>query len=218
MGYREELENDVDQTRIDNVTELLSTIANLEAENMEPILLEDLLAHFALFSAQDDDTDKDVVRIMTIHTAKGLEFPVVFVPGMVDGQFPSKRIRNSEELEEERRLFYVAVTRAMRELYISSYGCKIQGFPVNASSFIGDIDYSLLDYRGERINRETTSVQALEKTGFALGERVEHPVFGMGTIIGVDMALQSYEIDFDKLSGSRMIMFRAKLMKAKEGD
>lgn len=214
MGYREELENDVDQTRIDNVAELLTTIANLEAENMEPVLLEDLLAHFALFSAQDDDTDKDMVRIMTIHTAKGLEFPVVFVPGMVDGQFPSKRLRNSEELEEERRLFYVAITRAMKELYISSYGCKVQGFPVNASSFIGDIDYSLLEYKGERVTNEASGVQLPDKTGFALGDRVEHPVFGIGTVIGIDMTLQSYEIDFDNLNGTRMIMFRAKLMKS----
>ena len=213
MGYREELENDVDQTRIDNVTELLATISNLESENMEPVLLEDLLAHFALFSAQDDDTDKDVVKVMTIHTAKGLEFPVVFVPGMVDGQFPSKRLRNSDELEEERRLFYVAITRAMSELYISSYQCKIQGFPVNASGFINDIDYQLLDYRGERFYNETAAVQLPEKTGFVAGDRVEHPVFGEGIIVGVDMALQSYEIDFDHLSGTRMIMFRAKLIK-----
>lgn len=214
MGYREELENDVDQARIDNVTELLTTISNLEKENMEPVQLEDLLAHFALFSAQDDDTDRNVVRVMTIHTAKGLEFPVVFVPGMVEGQFPSKRLRNSEELEEERRLFYVAITRAMSELYISSYRCKVQGFPVNASGFVNDIDCHLLAYQGEKTNNRTVTVQLPEKTGFVAGERVEHPVFGIGTVVDVDMSLQSYEIDFDGLNGTRMIMFRAKLTKA----
>lgn len=213
MGYREELENDVDQTRIDNVTELLATISNLESENMEPVLLEDLLAHFALFSAQDDDTDKDVVKVMTIHTAKGLEFPVVFVPGMVDGQFPSKRLRNSHEQEEERRLFYVAITRAMSELYVSNYRCKVQGFPVSTSGFIGDIDYKLLDYQGERCIDEAAVTDRPDKTGFAKGERVEHPVFGEGTIVGIDMSLQSYEIDFDNLNGTRMIMFRAKMIR-----
>lgn len=67
---------------------------------------------------------------MTIHTAKGLEFDIVFICGLVDGQFPSRRLRNEDELEEERRLFYVAVTRAKTRLYLSSYAAKSEGFPV----------------------------------------------------------------------------------------
>ncbi|MBQ4282456.1 MAG: UvrD-helicase domain-containing protein, partial [Lachnospira sp.] len=101
LGYREELEQDVDQTRLDNVSEFVTTVAGLEEENQDWLSLEDLLAHFALFSQQDDDTEKDVVRVMTIHTAKGLEFDTVFVNGMVEGQFPSRRLRNEDELEEE---------------------------------------------------------------------------------------------------------------------
>ena len=213
LGYREELENDVDQTKIDNVAELITTIAGLEEENMERIPLEDLLAHFALFSAQDDDTNKNVVRIMTIHTAKGLEFPIVFVPGMAEGQFPSKRLRNSEELEEERRLFYVAITRAMSELYISSYQNKVAGFPVQSSSFIGDIDYRLMDFYGEKISANSSTPEMLEKTRFDIGDRIVHPVFGEGTIVSVDMVLQAYEIDFENVNGLRSIMFRAKLEK-----
>lgn len=211
LGYREELENDVDQTKIDNVAELINTITGMEEENMERIPLEDLLAHFALFSAQDDDTRNNVVRIMTIHTAKGLEFKRVFVPGMAEGQFPSKRLRNNDELEEERRLFYVAITRAMSELYISSYQNKVAGFPVQVSSFIGDIDYKLLDFYGEKVSENTTTAQMIEKTNFEEGDRVVHPVFGEGTIIGVDMLLQAYEIDFDNVKGTRSIVFRAKL-------
>jgi len=211
LGYREELENDVDQTKIDNVAELINTIAGLEEENMERIPLADLLAHFALFSAQDDDTRNNVVRIMTIHTAKGLEFKRVFVPGMAEGQFPSKRLRNNDELEEERRLFYVAITRAMSELYISSYQNKVASFPVQVSSFIGDIDYKLLDFYGEKVSENTTTAQMIEKTNFEEGDRVVHPVFGEGTIIGVDMLLQAYEIDFDNVKGTRSIVFRAKL-------
>lgn len=213
LGYREELENDVEQTRLDNVTELLTTISNLEEENVERLPLEELLAHFALFSAQDDDTKSNVVRIMTIHTAKGLEFPVVFVPGMAEGQFPSKKLRNSEEFEEERRLFYVAITRAMKELYISNYRCKVAGFPVSASSFVGDIDPGLLRCLGAKVVTKATTPDTLDKTGFAEGDRVEHPVFGQGTIVGVDMFLQSYEIQFDGLQDTRMIVFRAKLKK-----
>ena len=145
IGYREELQNDVDQTKLDNVSEFLTTVAALEEENKEQIPLEDLLAHFALFSQQDDDTDKDVVRVMTIHTAKGLEFDTVFVNGMVEGQFPSKRLRNEDEFEEERRLFYVAVTRAKKRLYISSYESKGGMFFASQSSFLSDIDIQLLD-------------------------------------------------------------------------
>jgi len=213
LGYREELENDVDQTKLDNVAELINTIAGLEEENMERIPLEDLLAHFALFSAQDDDTGKNVVRIMTIHTAKGLEFKRVFIPGMAEGQFPSKRLRNNDELEEERRLFYVAITRAMSELYISSYQCKVAGFPAQVSSFIGDIDYKLLDFYGEKVRENTTAAPMIEKTDFEEGDRVIHPVFGEGTIIGVDMVRKAYEIDFENVNGTRSIVFRAKLEK-----
>lgn len=212
LGYREELEQDVEQTKLDNVTELLHTIADMEQENIEPLALEDLLAHFALFSAQDDDTGKNVVRIMTIHTAKGLEFPTVFIPGMVDGQFPSKRLRNRDELEEERRLFYVAITRAMKELYISSYRCKVEGFPVWFSSFMEDIEYPLLEHKGiKHIGKPKEEMPVTEKTAFRVGEEVIHPAFGQGRIININHQGQYYEIEFPKLNGTRQIVFRAKL-------
>lgn len=215
LGYRKELENDVEQTKIDNVTELLHTIAEMEKENIEPLPLEDLLAHFALFSAQDDDTGKNVVKIMTIHTAKGLEFPVVFVPGMVDGQFPSKRLRNRDELEEERRLFYVAITRAKKELYISSYRYKAEGFPMWFSSFMEDIDYPLLEHLGARYSaKPKEEPPLLEKADFEIGDKVSHPVFGEGTIVNINKQAQYYEIDFPKINGTRQIVFRAKLQPA----
>lgn len=80
-----------------------------------------MLSHFALFSAQDEDGEYNVVKVMTIHTSKGLEFDTVFVPGLVEGQFPSSRLRNEDEYEEERRLLYVAITRAKNMLYLSTY-------------------------------------------------------------------------------------------------
>lgn len=87
MGYRQALEQDIDQTRLDNVSELIRTITALEEDNQEKVELADLLSHFALFSAQDEDGEYNVVKVMTIHTAKGLEFDTVFVPGLVEGQF-----------------------------------------------------------------------------------------------------------------------------------
>lgn len=212
LGYRKELENDVDQVKIDNVTELIHTVAELEKQNMEILPLGDLLAYFSLFSAQDDDTNKNAVRIMTIHTAKGLEFPVVFIPGMVEGQFPSKRLRNSDEIEEERRLFYVAITRAKKELYISSYRTKVEGFPVWCSRFMEDIDYPLLEHIGiENTQKKKTEQPRVDKTEFKTGDHVIHPAFGEGTIININQQGQYYEIDFPKLNGTRQIVFRAKL-------
>lgn len=212
MGYREELQQDVDQTRLDNVSEFLLTVASLEEENLDRIPLEDLLAHFALFTQQDDDTDRDVVKIMTIHTAKGLEFDTVFVGGMVEGQFPSKRLRNEDELEEERRLFYVAVTRAKTQLYISSYEEKAASFAAGQSSFLKDIDVRLLDYVGDsRIVGSYYTPEMMQKAEFAVEDKVLHKVFGEGKIIEVDERAQVYEIEFAKLNGTRKIMFRANL-------
>ena len=214
MGYRSELEDDVEQTRLDNVTEFMATIDRLEKENVEALELEELLAYFALFTAQDDDTGKNAVRIMTIHTAKGLEFPIVFIPGLVEGQFPSKRLRNREELEEERRLFYVAITRAKEELYLSNYLNKMEGFPTWASHFMEDIDIAYLERDGERsTNASREKVVILEKSEFQVGDIIEHPVFDKGKIISVNVPGQYYEIDFPKLNGTRQIVFRAKLKK-----
>ena len=214
LGYRDALEQDVEQTKIDNVTELLHTIAVLEKENVEPLPLEDLLAHFALFSPQDDDNGKNVVKIMTIHTAKGLEFPTVFIPGMVDGQFPSKRLRNRDELEEERRLFYVAITRAKEELYISSYRYKTEGFPTWFSSFMEDIDYPLMEHVGIKHSAKPKEEQPLlEKSDFVVGDLVIHPAFGEGNVTNVNKQGQYYEIFFPKLNSTRQIVFRAKLLR-----
>lgn len=212
IGYRKELENDVDQSKLDNVSEFLTTVAALEEDNKEWLSLDELLSHFALFSQQDDDTEKDVVKVMTIHTAKGLEFDTVFVNGMVDGQFPSKRLRNEDEFEEERRLFYVAITRAQSMLYISSYDTKAASFEARPSSFLEDIDVRLL----ECINRCPTAQSAqpqdmLPKTAFAVGDRVVHKVFGEGKVVDIDEKSQCYEIDFAKVHGTRKIMFRAEL-------
>lgn len=215
LGYRKDLEQDVDQTKLDNVAEFINTIAALEEENQDNIVLEDLLSHFALFSGQDDDTEKDVVKIMTIHTSKGLEFDTVFVNGLVDGQFPSKRLRNEDELEEERRLFYVAVTRAEKLLYLSSYENKAASFEARQSSFLKDIDEKLLNCIGNsRIGESFVTPEMLGKAEFSVGDEVVHPGFGKGKVVGINEETAVYEIDFEKLNGVRKIQFRAKMTKA----
>ena len=212
MGYRKELQQDVEQTRLDNVAELLETIAGLEEENQDRIPLEELLSHFALFTAQDDDTEKDVVRVMTIHTAKGLEFHTVFVCGLVEGLFPSRRLKNEDELEEERRLFYVALTRAKKELYLSHYAYKSGNFSSEPSCFLSDIDSGLMEYVGEKRKAGGSSTpEMLPEADFQVGDRVIHKVFGPGKIVGIDMITRSYEIDFEKLNGTRNIVFRIQM-------
>ena len=215
IGYRQELQEDTDQTKINNVTELIATITNLEAENDESIPLEDLLAHFALFTNQDDDDDKkNVVKIMTIHTAKGLEFDTVFINGLVEGQFPSGKLKNEDEMEEERRLFYVAITRAKQELFLSSYMAKTESFVAYPSRFVCQLDKSLLYFVNNCTLDDAGYMNAMRpKAEFNIGDVVLHPGFGQGNIIGVDEKNLTYDIKFDIMPMSRRIQFRANLIK-----
>lgn len=214
FGYRKTLQEDVEQTRLDNVSELIATIVGLEDENQERIPLSDLLAHFALFSTQDDDTEKNVVKVMTIHTAKGLEFDTVFINGLVDGQFPSKRLTNQDQLEEERRLFYVAMTRAKNRLYLTGYEEKMAGYPVRQSSFLSDIDSKYLNCVNEsRIQKGYRTPTATPKAQLEIGDRIEHKVFGIGEITGIDEKALNYIIKFEKIDLPRRIQFRAELKK-----
>lgn len=214
FGYRKYLQQDVDQTKLDNVSELLATVAALEEENQEFIPLEELLAYFALFTSQDDDTNHDRVKIMTIHTAKGLEFDTVFVNGLVEGQFPSKRLVNEDELEEERRLLYVAVTRAKEMLYLSGYEVKAGSFTARQSSFLGDLDVDLLDcVHDSKIIKGYATPAMLPKARLAVGDEVLHKGFGEGIVTGVDEKTQTYEIKFYEIGQPRRIQFRARLIK-----
>lgn len=107
------------RARIDNIQELLSAIADAQSENGQPTL-ETFLAEASLVSDTDRmDPDRNAVTLMTLHSAKGLEFPVVFIVGMEEGLFPSGMAIERDEVEEERRLCYVGMTRAMRKLFMT---------------------------------------------------------------------------------------------------
>ena len=156
---------------------------------------------------------------MTIHTSKGLEFDTVFVPGLVEGQFPSSRLRNEDEYEEERRLLYVAITRAKNMLYLSTYRKKDGRFGARPSSFLSDIDINLLDcINNSRILIKGKTEQMLPKLKFDVGDIVRHKVFGVGEIIKIDNITQTYEIQFRNIRGTRRIMFRAELEKISQPD
>lgn len=123
-GYLEELENERTpqaQSRIDNLHELISVAQEFEASEEENNL-ENFLAHVALVSDIDDtELGEDAITLMTLHSSKGLEFPVVFLVGMEEGLFPHARtLMDETEIEEERRLCYVGITRAKEKLFLSS--------------------------------------------------------------------------------------------------
>lgn len=138
------------ETRLENLGQLVSSIKTYADQNGEDATLAGFLEEVALISDLDSyDNDADSVTMMTIHSAKGLEFPYVFVIGMEDGIFPGDMAKyNGEDMEEERRLCYVAITRAKKELYLSSSRTRMifgQTRRNPPSSFLAEIDPALLD-------------------------------------------------------------------------
>ena len=138
------------ETRRENLGQLVSSIKTYADQNGEDATLSGFLEEVALISDLDSyDNDADSVTMMTIHSAKGLEFPYVFVVGMEDGIFPGEMAKyNEEDMEEERRLCYVAITRAKKELYLSTSRTRMifgQTRRNPPSAFLSEIDPGLLD-------------------------------------------------------------------------
>lgn len=158
-------------TRVDNLNELLSVTQNFDAsyepEDEDSDIFVDFLADLSLLSDQDDvDDDAQEVTMMTLHAAKGLEFPVVFMVGMEEGLFPlSRSAMDEKQLEEERRLAYVGITRAKKKLYLSNaYGRMLYGQRQNnpQSRFIDEIDPELLETAGNA--QPTSDIPFLKRT------------------------------------------------------
>ena len=164
------------------------------------------------------------MRLMTVHAAKGLEFKYVFLCGLNEGIFPSRKIRTLEEMEEERRLAFVAMTRAMDRLYLScAEGTHFDGIPRYPSRFLLDIDQDLLEYADipeeqliENTRRFIESESKILKKQedrelFEVGQRVEHAVFGQGTVLEINGKDRCYRVKFDKVETPRMISFKVKM-------
>ena len=224
-GYETSLRTEGSQERLDNLAELKQSVYIYESTCGEETTLEDYLRHAALFSNSDADAGTDdKVRLMTVHTAKGLEFPYVFLCGMNEGIFPSRKTRTLEGMEEERRLAFVAVTRAQKALYLSeAQGRNFDGSPRYPSRFILDIDPSLLNFvpdmdenliceakAGIRLSDRRMHSEKKENL-LQKGSRVRHRIFGPGTITGLDKDKSAYIIRFDDMDTDRQITFRAKL-------
>lgn len=224
-GYLEELQlskNVQDQSRVDNLMELLSVTEDF-AKGGEENTLENFLANVALVSDIDDaELGEDAVTLMTLHSAKGLEFPVVFLAGMEEGIFPHARtLMDEEEIEEERRLCYVGITRAEKYLFMSNARMRtIYGHTVSypPSRFLQEVPRGLLHIykrpavqrqapREERRsdNRSTANWFLQPKSSFipqenssgssfTAGDKVSHSKWGTGTVVSVKNTEDGQEV------------------------
>ncbi len=199
--------------RLENIAELKTTMAQYEEESEEPSLSE-FLEQISLFTDIDNlDENADYVALMTMHSAKGLEFPTVFVVGMEEGVFPSSRVESEDDIEEERRLAYVAMTRAEKKLYLTRacermlYGHTDRN---RKSRFLKEIPKELVEKKEqEGISQAVSSISstsgevgtiksmslrqqlnirkndkpAVETQTFSAGDRITHKIFGEGTVL-----------------------------------
>jgi len=203
-GYLEALEAERTieaQGRIENLEELVGVAREYDSAAEEPSV-EEFLQQISLFSDQDAlRDDEGTVTLMTLHNAKGLEFPVVFIIGCEEGVFPHSRAVESGDLEEERRLCYVGITRAKRQLYLSYarmralYGSRDWNLP---SRFIDEIPAELTDREEQESRRPQAFSTRWESSepasrpeprpgaSFSLGDDVVHASFGEGVVVGVE--------------------------------
>ena len=225
-GYELALRTEGSQERLDNLAELKQSIYEYETSCGEECTLENYLAHAALYTNADIENSKNAIRLMTVHTAKGLEFPVVFIAGLNENTFPSKKTDTLEAMEEERRLAFVAVTRAQKLLYLT----EAEGFSQVTggrypSRFIFDIDRPLLNYEVELSPQllaktrlyvqesETKLQKKSELAGLEKGDTVEHGILGRGIILEIDELDGTYTIQFEKTATPRKMSFKAPLKK-----
>ncbi|MEJ2578942.1 MAG: 3'-5' exonuclease, partial [Kineosporiaceae bacterium] len=220
-GYLAELRDSPDpqdESRVENLAELVGVAGEFQEAQPEGTLT-DFLEQVSLVADSDEVPDEAVaggepgdgdgaVTLMTLHTAKGLEFPVVFLTGMEDGTFPHLRsLGDAGELAEERRLAYVGITRARQRLYLSRAAVRSAWGQPNynpASRFLADIPESLLDWRrGESTGLRPSSTPAVARLAarpgvsspgnrevihLEPGDRVTHDTFGLGTVVQVEGA------------------------------
>lgn len=208
-GLKKEYRDDNDEQRLENITELLNSIRSYEQERVEEAAtLETYLQDIALYTNADYRKEANKVKLMTVHQSKGLEFPYVFIVGLSDGIFPNARSirdRKASALEEERRLMYVAATRAEKCLFLT----ESEGYNAQAqqdklpSRFIAEISRELFVTEGDmdeslwqRLKAQLTleDLGAPEEftgdggdaSGISAGTPVEHKVFGFGVVESID--------------------------------
>lgn len=202
-GYRTMLEEDDSveaETRIEYLNEFLSITTSFDADNdLKEGSLSAFLSEISLYTDLDKTADQDAITIMTLHAAKGLEFPVVFILGMEEGLFPHFRsLEDPEEVEEERRLCYVGITRAQEKLYLLNAEKRVLNgrFQMNEPSrFLREIPLIIvedLSAKHNTINKHKTSFNTIasghdaSSQEWSIGEKVSHSKWGIGVIVSLE--------------------------------
>ena len=226
IGYIEMLNKNLEENRIDNVHELQRSIYEFENQNPDLATIENYLQEIALYTDNDDNDDSQYVSLMTIHMAKGLEFDYVFVLGLSEGIFPSFRAlsESDEGIEEERRLAYVAFTRAKKQLYLTdSEGFSfVTDSPKISSRFVEEIGKEGIKHLGTRPRFKTsnyinTNLSKDELVGnnqvsdWASGDFVIHDTFGKGVVVKVNG--NTLDIAFELPAGLKTLMAGHKALK-----
>jgi DNA helicase-2/ATP-dependent DNA helicase PcrA len=239
-GYQAMLEGSPDlqdATRVENLQEMVSVAREFDASVMESGdgdgTLADFLERVSLVADADEIPDGEdhggVVTLMTLHTAKGLEFPVVFLTGMEEEVFPHQRaLTDPKELEEERRLAYVGITRAEERLYLTrAVGRNWWGRPAfhTPSRFVSEVPAHLIDWKRDQKAASASSFPAMERMAsrpgtkslgnrsvpsLRPGDRVTHDKFGLGTVVSADGYGDDAEakIDFGGQYGVKHLVLR----------
>jgi len=223
--YRKE-PRDRAEARIENLEELVSAARGFDSATIEDELppLAAFLAHAVLESGETQaERWEDCVQLMTLHSAKGLEFPLVFITGMEDGLFPHRRSLNDPDaLQEERRLCYVGATRAMSQLYLTYaeqrrlHGVDSFGQP---SRFIGEIPPELLEevrpsiHISRPLYRHQVSLGGTDDSDVQLGQRVRHGKFGEGVVLSYEGsgAHARVQVNFETAGTKWLVMSYANL-------
>lgn len=214
-GYEDMLRSNGEEDRLDNLAELKQAVYDFERKAGEEVSLGNYLDHAALFTNMDQTEKAQAVKLMTVHAAKGLEFPVVFLCGLSEGIFPGKRANTREKLEEERRLCYVAFTRARDRLFLSdaaganydgSFRCPSR-FVFNAEKenieYAAALDPELEERAMEQIRRTEDTQSSPRRPDSPVGNRVRHPVFGEGSVIGIPRGQEGIIVQFDSMATPR---------------
>lgn len=202
--------------RLENLEEFKSVTKTFE-EEVGSVSLEDFLLEISLVSdIEDYKDDPNRVTLMTVHSVKGLEYPYVFIAGVEEGIFPHKNSYSPDELEEERRLMYVAITRAMKKLYITAakkrmlYGVES---PAVLSRFVREIDEDLIeeiDKDKKQVVKKENKMYDTDQT-YNYGDKVQHDTYGLGVVIEVTNTILT--VAFNKNVGIKKLMKNHKSIK-----
>lgn len=229
LDYYKSAQGEKAESRVENIEELVNATRNFEIGEDEEELdrLSSFIAHAALEAGEGQaDEWEECVQLMSLHSAKGLEFPLVFVSGMEEGLFPHQRsIDEPDRLEEERRLAYVGMTRAMQRLVLSYAEIRrLHGREryTQPSRFLKEVPPQYInEERSYRIHSSTplstpSSTTASSSSEFSLGGRVSHSSFGKGTVLFVEGQGDQarVQVNFDEVGSKWLVAAFAKLQPA----